>query len=79
MNPKVVVPRVKRYVNKAMILKVIEDRKKPSITQSGSPFESPRVPNIPQQMPTLDAPASAAYILGTSDSSVDRPLKEDRG
>lgn len=59
---------MEKYVNKATILKAIEDEKKHSMTQSDSPFGSPRVPDVPQHVPTLDVPASTAHILGTSES-----------
>lgn len=38
MNPELVIPHMERYVNKAVILKAIEDiKKKSSPAQSGSP------------------------------------------
>lgn len=79
MNSELMVPRVERYVNKAVILKAIEDRKKSSPTQSVSPSGSLGVPNVPQQMPASDGPGLAVRVPGTPESFVDRPLEKDEG
>ena len=79
MDPKLEVPRVHKFVNKATILKTIAERKKSSHARSGTPSGSHRVPQQLQSLPASDAPASAAHIPGTSESSADRPLETDVG
>ena len=79
MDPELKISRVEKFVNKATILKTIEERKKSSHTRSGTLSGSPKVPCVLQPLPTSDAPASAAHILGTSESSTDRPLETDSG
>ena len=79
MDPKLEVPRVQKFVNKATILKTIAERKKSSQARSGTPSGSPRVPRALQAVPASDAPTSAAHISGTSESSADRPLETDGG
>ena len=73
------VPRVEKYVNKATVLKKIEEMNKSSHAQSGTPSGSSRVPRMLQPLPASDAPASATHILGTSESSADYPLGKDGG
>ena len=75
VDPELEVPHVEKFINKAMILKTIEERKKSSHAQSGIPSGSPRVPRVLQLLPASNAPASAAHISGTLESSVDRPLE----
>ena len=79
MDPELEVPCVQKFVNKATILKTIEERNKSSHARSGTPLGSPRVPRVLQPLPASDAPASAAHILGTSESSADRPLETNGG
>ncbi|KAH9704323.1 hypothetical protein KPL70_011410 [Citrus sinensis] len=77
VDPELEVPPVQKFVNKATILKTIAERKKSSHARLGTPSESPRVPRALQLLPASDAPTSAAHILGTSESSADRPLETD--
>ena len=79
VDPELEIPYVEKYVNKAVILMAIKDRKKSSPAQSSTHFRSPRIPYTSQSLPTSDAPASAAHISSNSESSTDRPLEKDCG
>ncbi|KAH9671720.1 peroxidase 21 [Citrus sinensis] len=75
VDPELEVPRVEKFINKATILKMIEERKKSSHAQSGTPSGSPKVPGVLQLLLASNAPASTAYISGTLKSSADRLLE----
>ena len=79
MDPELEVPRVQKFVNKATILKKIEERKKSSNARLSTPSGLPRVPRLLQQLPASNAHVSAAHILGTLESSADHPLETNVG
>lgn len=71
------VPRVQKFVNKAVILKTIKERRKPF--PSGASSGTPGVPREIQPLPVSEVPTSVASIPGTSESSAGRLPETDVG